>query len=76
MRVEVRPDERFSARYPHELSARVTICTRDQRVFIKEQNGYEGDLTNPMPWERTVEKFHWLTEAFAMRSFPASSLGQ
>ena len=65
MRVEIRPDERFSSRYPHELSARVTIRTKDQRVFVKEQNGYEGGLTNPMSWERTVEKFHWLTEAFA-----------
>lgn len=65
MRVEIRPDERFSARYPHELSARVTIRTRDQRVLVKERHGYEGGLTNPMSWERTVEKFHWLTEAFA-----------
>ena len=64
-RVEIRPDERFSARYPHELSARVTIRTKDQRVFVKEQNGYEGGLTNPMSWERTVEKFHWLAEGFA-----------
>jgi 2-methylcitrate dehydratase len=64
-RVEIRPDERFSARYPHELSARVTIRTKGQHVFVKEQNGYEGGLTNPMSWERTVEKFHWLTEAFA-----------
>lgn len=38
---------------------------RDQRVYVKKQNGYEGSLTNPMTWERTVEKFHWLTEAFA-----------
>jgi 2-methylcitrate dehydratase len=64
-RVEIRPDERFSARYPHELSARVTIRTKSQGVFVKEQNGYEGGLTNPMSWERTVEKFHWLAEAFA-----------
>jgi 2-methylcitrate dehydratase len=64
-RVDIRPDERFSARYPHELSARVTIHTKGQRFFVKEQNGYEGGLTNPMSWERTVEKFHWLTEAFA-----------
>ena len=64
-RVEIRPDERFSARYPHELSARVTIRTKDKRVFVKEQDGYEGGLPNPMSWERTVEKFHWLAEAFA-----------
>jgi len=64
-RVEVHPDERFSARYPQELTARITIRTKDQRVFTKEQNGYEGGLTNPLSWDRTVEKFHWVTEAFA-----------
>jgi 2-methylcitrate dehydratase len=64
-RVEIRPDDSFSARYPYELSARITIRTKDQRVFVKEQNGYEGGLTNPMSWERTVEKFHWLAEVFA-----------
>src|SRR5580698_10184728 len=64
-RVEIRPDDSFSTRYPQELSARITIRTKDQHVFVKEQNGYEGGLTNPMSWERTVEKFHWLAEAFA-----------
>jgi 2-methylcitrate dehydratase len=64
-RVEVRPDERFSARYPRELSAAITIRTKDGRVFVKEQHGYEGGLNNPMSWDRTVEKFHWLSEGFA-----------
>jgi 2-methylcitrate dehydratase len=64
-RVEVRPDELFTARYPKELSARITIYTKDQRVLVKEQLGYEGGLANPMSWERTVEKFHWLSEPFA-----------
>jgi 2-methylcitrate dehydratase len=74
-RVVIRPDERFSARYPHELSARVTIRTKDQRVFAKEQNGYEGGLTNPMSWERTVEKFHWLAEAFADEELRSRLIG-
>jgi 2-methylcitrate dehydratase len=74
-RVEIRPDERFSARYPHEQSARVTIRTKDQQVFVKEQNGYEGGLTNPMSWERTVEKFHWLTEAFADEELRSRLIG-
>ena len=74
-RVEIRPDERFSARYPHELSARVTIRTKSQRVFVKEQDGYEGGLTNPMSWERTVEKFHWLTEAFADEELRSRLIG-
>jgi 2-methylcitrate dehydratase len=75
MRVEIRPDEQFSARYPDELSARITIRTRDQRVFVKEQNSYEGGLTNPMSWERTVEKFHWLTEAFADEKLRGEVIG-
>ena len=32
---------------------------------MKEQNGYEGGLTNPLTWDRTVEKFHWLAEPCA-----------
>ena len=64
-RVEVRPDERFTARYPKELNALITIYTKDKRILVKEQLGYEGGLTNPMSWDRTVEKFHWLSESFA-----------
>jgi 2-methylcitrate dehydratase len=64
-RVDIRPDEGFTARYPYELNVRVTIRTKDQRVFVKEQPGYEGGLENPLSWDRTVEKFHWLSEAFA-----------
>jgi 2-methylcitrate dehydratase len=64
-RVEVCPDEHFTARYPRELNARITIYTTDQRVLVKEQLGYEGGLANPMSWDRAVEKFHWLSEPFA-----------
>jgi hypothetical protein len=64
-RVEVRPDEHFTPRYPRELNARITICTKDQRILAKEQLGWEGGLANPMSWDRTMEKFHWLSEPFA-----------
>jgi 2-methylcitrate dehydratase len=64
-RVEVLPDDHFTARYPRELNARITIYTKDQRTLVKEQVGYEGGLTNPMSWDRTVEKFQWLSEPFA-----------
>jgi len=64
-RVEVRPDERFTARYPRELSALITIYTKDKRILVKEQLGYEGGLTNPMSWDRAVQKFQWLSEPFA-----------
>ncbi len=64
-RVEVHPDEQFTARYPKELNARITIHTKDQQVLVKKQLGWEGGLTNPMSWDRTVEKFRWLSEPFA-----------
>jgi len=64
-RVEVRPDEELTARFPAELSARVTVWTKDGRVLVREHLGYEAGLDQPMSWERTVEKFHWLSEPFA-----------
>jgi 2-methylcitrate dehydratase len=64
-RVDIRPHDGFTARYPQELNARITMSLRDGRVLTKEQLGYEGGLATPMSWERAVEKFHWLSEAFA-----------
>jgi len=64
-KIEVLPDEELTGRYPGELCARITIWTKDGRVLTREQLGYEGGLGQPMSWERTVEKFHWLSEAFA-----------
>jgi 2-methylcitrate dehydratase len=60
-RVEVRPDEQLTARFPQELCARITVRTKDQRVLKKEHIGYEGGLDQPMSWDRVVEKFHWLS---------------
>ena len=64
-RVGVRLDAEFSARYPQELNARITVHTKDGRELKQEKRGYEGSLANPMSWERVVEKFHWLSEAYA-----------
>jgi 2-methylcitrate dehydratase len=64
-RVEIRPDKTLTARYPHELGARITIRTRSGRYFERAQFGYEGGLDNPLSWEREVEKFNWLSEPFA-----------
>lgn len=47
------------------VHARITVRTKDQLVLIKEHLGYGGGLDNPMSWDRIVEKFHWLSEAFA-----------
>src|ERR1700752_1198933 len=64
-RVEIRPDDAFTAKYPHELNTRITVKTKSGRTFNREQLGYEGGLGNPLSWERAVEKFNWLSEPFA-----------
>jgi 2-methylcitrate dehydratase len=64
-KVEIRPDEALTARYPHDLGTRVTIRTKDGKTFEREQLGYKGGLGNPLSWEREVEKFNWLSEPFA-----------
>jgi 2-methylcitrate dehydratase len=64
-RVEIRPDDVFSAKYPHELNTRIVIKTKSGRTFDREQLGYEGGLANPLSWGRAVEKFNWLSEPFA-----------
>jgi len=38
---------------------------RDFPRLVKEHTGYEGGLDKPMSWNRVVEKFRWLSEAFA-----------
>jgi 2-methylcitrate dehydratase len=38
---------------------------KDERQFVQEKLGFEGSLANPMSWERVVEKFQWLSEAYA-----------
>ena len=64
-RIECRPDAQLTARFPQELSARITVRTKDGRELVVEHVGYEGGLDKPMGWDRVVEKFHWLSEAYA-----------
>jgi 2-methylcitrate dehydratase len=64
-KVTVRPDAQVTAQYPQALNARVTIRCKDGRVLSQAHVGFEGGLDNPFTWERTVEKFHWLSEPYA-----------
>lgn len=62
--VEVRPRRATHGSLPPRTRCRITVHTKDQRVLAKEHPGYEGGRDQPMSWDRTVEKFHWLSEAF------------
>jgi 2-methylcitrate dehydratase len=61
-RVDVRPDEELSRRFPREHSARVRLHLRDGRVLEREQHDYEGFHTRPMSWETVAAKFDRLAE--------------
>jgi len=63
--IECHPDAQLTARFPKELSARITVHTKDHRTLVVEHIGYEGGLDKPMSWDRVVEKFHWLSEVYA-----------
>ncbi len=64
-RVDIRPTAEFTDLYPTTLGCRITLRTRDGREIDKTQLGYEGGQQQPLTWERTVEKFHWLAEPYA-----------
>ncbi len=56
-RVEVRPDDELSKRFPGEHSARIRVHMRDGRVLEREQHDYEGFHTRPMSWDAVEAKF-------------------
>jgi 2-methylcitrate dehydratase len=56
-RVEVRPDEGLSERFPDEHSARIRVRLRDGRELEHEQHDYEGFSTRPMSWDTVAAKF-------------------
>jgi 2-methylcitrate dehydratase len=56
-RVEVRPDDSLSERFPEEHSARIKVTLRDGQVLEREQRDYEGFTTRPMTWDTVAAKF-------------------
>jgi 2-methylcitrate dehydratase len=74
-RIECCPDAQLTARFPQELSARITVHTKDGRELVVEHIGYEGGLDKPMSWDRVVEKFHWLSEAYADEQLRSRIIG-
>jgi 2-methylcitrate dehydratase len=63
-RVDVSAAEDLTAAYPERTSVRVRITTRGDAVFGREQADFEGSPTQPMSWQRVIDKFHWLAEPF------------
>ena len=56
-KVMVRPEERFTARYPGEVPSRVTVRLKDGKSYSHEVNSYPGFPTQPFTWDEIVAKF-------------------
>lgn len=64
-RIDVRPDDSLTARYPHATPVRITLVLHDGRQLSRAQDDFEGAAHRPLTWDRTVQKFHWLAEQYA-----------
>ena len=62
-RVVVRPLPEYSARFPQEIPARVTITLKDGRVLTRECFDYPGFRSQPPTWDDIVNKFETLAAA-------------
>ena len=61
-KVNVRPVDEFSQRFPAEMPCRITLTLNDGNVLTIEKQDYEGFRTRPMQWETAVRKFEQLTQ--------------
>ncbi|WP_293696367.1 MmgE/PrpD family protein [uncultured Agrococcus sp.] len=64
-KVEIAPDDDFSARFPEEMPADLEVELRNGTRLQAERSSYEGFHTNPLSWEGARAKFDALTSQFA-----------
>jgi 2-methylcitrate dehydratase len=57
LKVKVRPDKSFTARYPGEFPSRVTVRLKSGQSFSHEVSDYPGFPTRPFTWEEISAKF-------------------
>jgi 2-methylcitrate dehydratase len=57
LKVEVRPNAGFTARYPAEMPARVTVRLTNGQSYTHEVKDYPGFPTRPLTWDDVVTKF-------------------
>jgi 2-methylcitrate dehydratase len=63
-KVNIRPRDEFSRRFPAEMPCRITVALKDGQQFSIEKRDYEGFHTRPMQWDSALTKFLQLTSPF------------
>ncbi|NYF97553.1 MmgE/PrpD family protein [Janibacter cremeus] len=64
-KVEVTPDEGFSARFPDEMPADLSVTLTDGTSFHASRSSYEGFHSDPLDWDGARRKFDLLAAPFA-----------
>jgi 2-methylcitrate dehydratase len=64
-KVKVKPDEAFTARYPGQVPARVTVRLEGGKSYSHDVKDYPGFPTRPFSWDESVEKFDKLVAGHA-----------
>ena len=64
-KVQVSPDDHFTARYPAEVGSRVTVRLAGGRSYNHEVKDYPGFPTRPFTWDETGAKFDELVSGRA-----------
>jgi 2-methylcitrate dehydratase len=64
-KVDIRPDEEMSRRFPAEMPCRIRIELKDGRLFEAEKQDFAGFFTRPISWEQAVAKCVRLAAPFA-----------
>ncbi len=57
-RIVVKPKEEYTARFPAEMCATVTVVLNDGRSYRIDKSDYEGFVTRRMGWESVIAKFN------------------
>ena len=65
LKVEVRPDSRFTALYPNQLASRVTVRLKSGESFSHEVSDYPGSANQPFTWKEIEAKFDKLAGSHA-----------
>lgn len=63
-KVNVKPREEYTARFPEEMPCTVRIELKDGTVHTIDKHDYEGFTSRPMTWDGAVDKFNRLAGPF------------
>ncbi|WP_347351667.1 MmgE/PrpD family protein [Intrasporangium sp.] len=63
-RVQISPDDGFTARFPQEMPSRVEVEMDDGTTLTASASSYLGARTDPLDWSAAMEKYRRLVVPF------------